>query len=101
MTHLDDSETKTMKMRLTLNLLLLTLLSVPLLVQAQGTAFTYQGHLTANGTSANGIYELQFTIFDLDVAGSTIGAPITNSLTSVSNGLFVATLDFGAGVFDG
>ena len=70
-------------------------------LHAQGTAFTYQGRLNDNGSAANGIYDLRFTIYDALAGGSGAGGPLTNGATAVSNGLFTATLDFGAGVFSG
>jgi hypothetical protein len=36
------------------------LVIVPVVVRAQGTAFTYQGQLNDNGTPATGIYDLRF-----------------------------------------
>ncbi|HEX4263830.1 MAG TPA: tail fiber domain-containing protein [Verrucomicrobiae bacterium] len=70
--------------------------------QAQGTAFTYQGRLNDGANPANGIYDLRFTIYDsTNNPGIVIAGPLTNPSSSVSNGLFTATLDFGAGVFDG
>ena len=66
---------------------------------AQGTAFTYQGRLNNGGSAANGSYDLSFTVFDAVTGGNVIGS-LTNSATSVSNGLFTAALDFG-GVFTG
>ena len=69
--------------------------------RAQGTAFTYQGRLTDNGSAANGNYNLRFTIYDSVTSGTVIAGPITNSLTSLNNGLFNVPLDFGANVFDG
>lgn len=69
---------------------------------AQGTAFTYQGRLNSVGLPANGLFDLQFTIYDsVSNASGLIAGPITNSAVTVSNGLFVTTLDFGAGVFTG
>jgi len=69
---------------------------------AQGTtAFTYQGQLTTGTNAANGGYDMTFAIYDANVAGNLIAGPITNSALSVSNGLFTATLNFGAGVFTG
>jgi hypothetical protein len=62
---------------------------------AQGTAFTYQGRLNDGANPANGIYDLRFTIYDSLTGGSQIGSPLTNSATGVSNGLFMAALDFG------
>jgi len=68
---------------------------------AQGTAFTYQGRLTDNGSPAEGIFNLRFTIYDSATNGSAVSGVLTNAATGVSNGLFNVTLDFGAGVFTG
>lgn len=68
---------------------------------AQGTAFSYQGRLTAGGVPANGIFDLRFTIYDSVVGGLVVAGPLTNATTAASNGLFVVTLDFGPGVFSG
>lgn len=70
-------------------------------VQAQGTAFTYQGRLTDAGNPANGNFDLTFSIHDDPSAGNQVGDSLTNSPVVVSNGLFTVTLDFGVGVFDG
>jgi hypothetical protein len=67
---------------------------------AQGTAFTYQGRLNDGGNPANGIYDLRFAICDAVSGGNQIAGPLTNNATVVTNGLFIATLDFG-GVFTG
>src|SRR5579884_1464511 len=71
------------------------LFSSVLAAHAQGTAFTYQGRLNDGSGSANGAYDLRFAIFNALTNGTEIAGPITNSATSVSNGLFMATLDFG------
>ena len=69
---------------------------------AQGTAFTYQGRLNDGANPANGIYDLQFAIYDsTNNPGTLIAGPLTHSATAVSNGLFSVVLDFGAGVFNG
>jgi trimeric autotransporter adhesin len=62
---------------------------------AQGTAFTYQGRLNANGAPANGTYDLTFARFENPTGGGALLGPITNSAVSVSNGLFTTVLDFG------
>ncbi len=68
---------------------------------AQSTAFSYQGRLNDNGSPATGIYDLRFAIYDsTNSPGALIAGPVTNSATSVSNGLFIATLDCG-GAFNG
>ena len=78
----------------------LLLLLLPQRIQAQGTAIFYQGTLNHNGSPANGSYDLTFTIFNAITNGEALAGPITNA-TIISNGWFVATLDFGPGVFTG
>jgi hypothetical protein len=72
-----------------------------LTANAQGTAFTYQGRLNDGAAPATGIYDLRFTIYDTNVTRTIVGAPLTNSATGVTNGLFTVTLDFGPGIFTG
>lgn len=62
---------------------------------SQGTAFTYQGRLTDGSSAANGTYDLRFILYDSSAGGSQQGPILTESGTSVSNGLFTVTLDFG------
>jgi hypothetical protein len=61
----------------------------------QGTAFTYQGQLTQDGSPPNGIYDLRFTLHDALSGGGPQGGAYTNLATAVSNGLFTVTVDFG------
>ncbi len=68
---------------------------------AQGTAFTYQGRLHDSAGPANGTYNLRFALFDALTVGNQVGALLTNAPVNVSNGLFTATLDFGANAFTG
>ncbi|HTY88054.1 MAG TPA: tail fiber domain-containing protein [Candidatus Acidoferrum sp.] len=68
---------------------------------AQGTAFSYQGRLNDGSGPAGGIYDLRFAIYDLVTNGTLIVGPVTNSATSVSNGLFTVMLDFGVTPFTG
>lgn len=71
----------------------------PLLLRAAplGTAFTYQGRLAEGGSPANGLYDLRFTLFDSLAGGVPVGSPnvVTADATSISNGLFVVSLNFG------
>ncbi|HEY3242955.1 MAG TPA: hypothetical protein VGM03_06335 [Phycisphaerae bacterium] len=60
-----------------------------------GTAFTYQGRLTDGGSPANGVYDLQFSLWDALSGGAQIGSTICSDNINVSNGLFTVTLDFG------
>ena len=73
---------------------------------AQTTAFTYQGRLTDGGTPANGIYEIQFTVWDATAGGTQQPQPapivINRTNVQVSAGAFtVPPLDFGATAFPG
>jgi hypothetical protein len=70
-------------------------------VQAQTTAFTYQGKLSAGGTAANGNYEIQFKLYDALGAGAQQGATLTRNPVTASAGVFSVALDFGANIFDG
>ena len=65
-----------------------------------GTAFTYQGRLIDGGSAANGAYDFQFVLFNALSGGTQIGPIVSVDDLAVSDGLFVATLDFG-NVFDG
>lgn len=69
-------------------------------VFAQSTAFTYQGRLNNGAFSANGIYDLTFSVFASSSGGSALAGPVTNT-TAVSNGLFTVTLDLGVAPFSG
>ncbi len=69
-------------------------------VQAQGTAFTYQGRLNIGNSPATGVYDMQFALSNAVSGGSQIGSTITSPGINVSNGLFITTLDFN-NVFNG
>jgi len=68
---------------------------------AQGTAFTYQGRLNNGGSPASGVYDLTFTLYNVNSNGLPWAGPITNGAVAVNGGMFNATIDFGAGVFTG
>src|SRR5690349_5869146 len=61
-------------------------------LHAQGTAFTYQGHLTSGANTAAGSYDLIFSLFSAGSGGGSLATPNTNSAVAVSNGLFAVTL---------
>lgn len=69
-------------------------------LRAQGTAFTYQGHLNDGGNPAQGLYDIQAGLFTTNAGGTVFAGPITNTAVTVSNGLFVVRLDYG-NVFNG
>jgi trimeric autotransporter adhesin len=64
---------------------------------AQGTAFTYQGQLSASGSPANNNYDFTFALFNNSSTntGQQIGTTQTNLDVGVTNGLFIVTLNFG------
>jgi hypothetical protein len=67
----------------------------------QGSGFTYQGRLTDSANPADGVFDMQFKLFNLVSGGSQQGPTLTNSSVQVTNGVFAVELDFGEGVFDG
>lgn len=92
----------TMKTQLKLHLLVLfAALIVPLTAVAQGTSFSYQGRLAENGIPVEGLHDLIFTVHDAAIGGNVLAAPIVRNGIMINAGEFVASLDFGAGVFTG
>ena len=78
------------------NILLgLILLAAAVNVSAQTTEFTYQGRLNDGGLAANGNYDLEFRLFDVNADGAAIGT-IQRLGVTVTNGSFTVGLDFGA-----
>jgi hypothetical protein len=64
--------------------------------EAQGTAFTYQGQLSAGGAPANGDYDFTFALFNNSSTNAgQVGGTLTKFDVGVSNGLFTLNLDFG------
>jgi hypothetical protein len=75
-------------------------LSVSLGTQAVvGTAITYQGHLTKNGSPVNGPCAFAFQLWDAQSGGNYVAG--WGSTTEVSDGHFSLAPDFGAGAFTG
>lgn len=68
---------------------------------AQTTSFTYQGRISDGGTAANGVYDMQFKLYDAQSAGNQIGSTIANNAVTLSNGVFTVQLDFGSASFSG
>ena len=68
---------------------------------AQGSAFTYQGQLTAGGTSATGLYDFRLRLFADPLANTLVTTNVFIENLPVNSGLFTVLLDFGAAVFDG
>ncbi|MCX5637581.1 MAG: hypothetical protein NTX52_07805 [Planctomycetota bacterium] len=66
-----------------------------------GMAWTYQGRLMDANKSADGLYDVQFNLYDANVGGAQKGSTIDVNELDVIDGLFTVLLDFGSGVFDG
>ena len=66
-----------------------------------GTAFTYQGELKQLGAPANGPFDFQFEIFDIDADGVTIANTVLLDGVDVADGVFTVQLDFGSVPFAG
>ena len=73
-------------------LLAFLLLITATVVGAHTTSFTYQGQLTDGGTAANGIYDLQFALFDSSSGTTQIGSTLTRTSVLVSGGVFTVQL---------
>jgi hypothetical protein len=97
--HIARNNLMRMGIRLVLMALILAIV-VHTTVLAQGTAFTYQGRLQDGGAPASGIYDLRFRLAADSQGNTYIGNPIIVDGQSITNGLFMALLDFGP-VFSG
>jgi hypothetical protein len=69
------------------------------------TAFTYQGRLMDSNSIADGEYDMQFKLFDLNSTDPNFctqqGSTIDINDLDVIDGYFTVALDFGSDVFDG
>jgi len=65
-----------------------------------GNAFTYQGRLIDNNQPADGLYDLQFKLFDASSDGNQLWGDVNTPEVDVIDGYFTVELDFGS-VFDG
>jgi len=93
---------KSKSRNITMALVLLALVNLQTAtLQAQGTAFTYQGQLQNNGSPASGTYALTFSLFTTNTSGVPVAEPVTNNAVVITNGMFTVTIDFGPGVFTG
>lgn len=80
---------------------LLALLPGGTVAAPSGTAFTYQGRLNDGGGPANGSYDLRFKLFVDPLGDTQTGNAVVTNGVSVASGLFMVTVDFGEGVFNG
>lgn len=70
-------------------------------LDAQTTAFTYQGRLNDAGVAATGNYDMQFKLFDAAAAGAQVGSTVTTTNVQAVSGVFSVSLDFGSASFSG
>ncbi|NIP22320.1 MAG: hypothetical protein GWN67_00515 [Phycisphaerae bacterium] len=66
-----------------------------------GMAWTYQGRLIDANYPADGLYDLQFKLFDANVVGTQQSSTIEVNDLDVIDGYFTVELDFGSDVFNG
>jgi regulation of enolase protein 1 (concanavalin A-like superfamily) len=64
-------------------------------------AITYQGRLLDGDIAADGLYDLQFSLYDAQTGGSQKGQTVAIEDMDVIEGYFTVDLDFGEGAFDG
>jgi hypothetical protein len=96
-------ETKKMSTILVCTLGLLASLANLSSAAPMGTAFTYQGRLMDANSPADGLYDIQFKLFDDPnvILGTQLGSAIDANGLDLIDGYFTVTLDFGTGIFDG
>jgi hypothetical protein len=76
-------------------------LIAPLALSQTETTLTYQGRLLSGGQPLNGTADVQFRLINAAVGGTQVGQTQVATNVSVSDGLFVAELDFGVTAFNG
>ncbi len=70
-------------------------ISEALAASPMGSVITYQGRLNDGGFPANGLYDLQFALYDAPADGAQLGLTLTNAGAFITNGFFTVSLDFG------
>ncbi|OHE87694.1 MAG: hypothetical protein A3G75_14205 [Verrucomicrobia bacterium RIFCSPLOWO2_12_FULL_64_8] len=73
------------------------------IARAQSTVFTYQGQLKQGGAPLDGAVDLRFWLYDGPDPrlGTLVAGALNVTNVAVANGLFSATIDFGAAAFAG
>lgn len=70
-------------------------------IRGQSAEFPYHGVLTAAGVPADGLFDLQFRLYDALEGGAQIGPTLWRENLVVRNGVFATRLDFGSAPFSG
>ncbi len=70
-------------------------------INAQTSAFSYQGRLTDGANPANGNFQMQFKLFDALSGGAQQGSTLNDVSVAVADGVFSVKIDFGSAVFAG
>src|SRR5215467_10377095 len=106
LTHHTVSGQRARKLRLVRRLLFsfAAVVTTPISLPAQTTAFNYQGQLNLNGSPASGSHDMLFYLRDAASGGNTISTtntfdgnfPNQPPVSVDNNGLFTVTLDFGS-----
>jgi hypothetical protein len=65
------------------------------------STFTYQGYVEQSGIPVTAVCDFQFSLFDALSGGAQVGSTLTRANVSVTGGIFVVQLDFGATAFAG
>jgi len=69
--------------------------------EPMGSAWTYQGRLMDANSPANGLYDLQFKLYDSPSDGNQLASIIDINELDVMDGYLTVLLDFGSDVFIG
>ena len=86
--------TPTFYKNLFVNLILCTLLACgAAVINAQTSAFTYQGRLNDGATAATGTYDFQFKVFTAVTGGTQQGITVTKTAVPVISGIFTVQID--------
>ena len=72
---------------------------LPLAAAAQPSTFTYQGYLTESGTAAEGAFDFELALYNVDSGGTAIDVNAFDDVT-VTGGLFSLPADFTGAPFE-
>jgi hypothetical protein len=97
--RISNIQEKDMKVKFVILAFFLSISTI--VISAQTSPFTYQGKLSDGSLAANGTYQFQFKLYDAPAGGNQIGPTLNDVPTTVTNGIFAVSLDFGVSSFDG